>query len=128
MLDIDWFAQHLDYQGFVSECQNIFGKDAVLAFEYGGDGVQEFRQKLGLATTHDNPSPRYNQTLNNMSVALLRTMNQYAISAKDKERLMPHLREINTILESYDKASLINEASRTKVLSLAKPLSFYPPV
>ena len=26
MLDIKWFYQHLDYQGFVTECQTLFGK------------------------------------------------------------------------------------------------------
>ena len=124
MLDIEWFSQHLDYQGFVTECQTLFGEENVLAFKYDGDVVQEVIQKLGLATPHDNPTPRYNKSLNSASVALLRTINRYDIKAKDKEALMPQLREVCDILEGYVNDTLIDEASRKRVLEIAKPVQF----
>ena len=124
MLDITWFSQHLDYQGFVNDCQTLFGEDKVLAFKYQGDVVQEFIQKLGLATPNDNPIPRYNKSLNNASIALLRTLNHYDIKAKDKERLMPHLRAISGIIDGYVSKPLIDEASRKRVLILANPIKF----
>ena len=36
---------------------------------------------------------------------------------------MPHLREINTLLETYAKGALIDAESRRRVLALARPNS-----
>ncbi|WP_428354479.1 hypothetical protein [Methyloprofundus sp.] len=119
MLDIEWFSQHLDYQGFVTECQTLFGENNVSVFKYEGDVVHEVIQKLGLATPHDNPTPRKNQSLNSASIALLRTINHYDIKAKDKELLIPHLKDINRILEKYAEDKLIDEESRKRVLEVS---------
>jgi len=123
MLNIDWFSQHLNYQGFITECQAVFGENSVSAFEYEGDVVQEAIQKLGLATPHDNPTPRKNNGLNSASIELLRRVNHYDIKAKDKALLMPHLKEINGILERYAKDTLIDEDSRKRVLELSHPIA-----
>jgi hypothetical protein len=124
MLNIEWFAQHLNYQGFVTECQTLFGENTVSAFKYQGDVVQEVIQKLGLATAHDNPTPRQNNSLNSASIKLLRTINHYDIKAKDKELLMPYLKEINGILGNYSNDSLIDEESRKRVLMVSRPIKF----
>ena len=124
MLEIEWFSQHLDYQGFVTECQRLFGDNNVSVFKYEGDVVQEVSQKLGLATPHDNPTPRQNKSLNSASIALLRTINQYDIKAKDKELLMPHVKQINEVLNAYADDSLIDESSKERVLKLSKPIKF----
>jgi len=125
MLNIEWFSQHLNYQGFVTECQTLFGKNNVSVFKYEGDVVQEVIQKLGLATAHDNPTPRQNKSLNSASIKLLRTINHYDLKAKDKELLMPCLKEINGILDEYANESLIDEESRKKVLKLVRPIKFW---
>ena len=122
MLNIEWFSQHLNYQCFVTECQALFGKNNVSAFKYEGDVVQQVIQKLGLATPHDNPTPRQNKSLNSASIKLLRTINRYDIKAKDKALLMPHLKEINGILENYANESLIDKESRKRVLKLSRPI------
>ena len=122
MLDIEWFSQHLNYQGFVTECQALFGKSNVSAFKYEGDVVQEVIQKLGLETPHDNPTPRQNKSLNSASIALLRTINSYDIKAKDKELFMPHLKVINGILEDYADDKLIDEESRKRVLKISNSM------
>ncbi|MFT5572367.1 MAG: hypothetical protein ACI9FR_001290 [Cryomorphaceae bacterium] len=124
MLDIEWFSRHLDYQGFVTECQTLFGEENVSVFEYQGDVVQEVIRKLGLATLHDNPTPRKNNSLNSASIGLLRTINQYDIKAKDKELLIPHLKEINEVLNSYENESLIDDESRKRVLKLSSAIKF----
>ncbi|OUR73783.1 sulfotransferase family protein [Methylophaga sp. 41_12_T18] len=123
MLDIDWFSQHLDYQGFVTDCQAVFGKGNVLAFNYQGDVVQEVIQKLGLATPSDNPTPRQNKSLNSASIALLKTINHYDLKAKDKELLIPHLKHINDILDSYVTGTLIDEEDRQRVVALSRPVT-----
>ena len=122
MLEIEWFSQHLNYQGFVTECQALFGKNNVSVFKYEGDVVQEVIHKLGLATPHDNPTPRQNKSLNSASIALLRTINHYDLKAKDKALLIPHLKQINGILDNYANDSLIDEESRKKVLEIANPV------
>ncbi len=119
MLDIEWFAQHLDYQGFVTECQALFGKNNILVFKYEGDVVQDVIKQLGLDTPHDNPTPRQNQSLNSASIALLRTINRYDLNAKDKALLTSHLKNINEILEGYADNSLIDDESRKRVLALS---------
>ena len=124
MLDIEWFSQHLNYQGFVDECQTLFGKKNVSVFKYEADVVQEVMQKLGLATAHDNPPPRLNKSLNSLSIALLRTINQYDIKAKDKALLIPHLKKINEVFESYANDTLIDKESRKRVLKLSSPIKF----
>ena len=124
MLEIKWFSQHLNYQDFVSRCQNVFGKDKVSVFEYQGDVVQEVIQKLGLATPHDNPTPRQNNSLNSATVALLKSLNHFDMKAKDKDLLMPHIKKINEILDDYANESLIDEKSRTRVLELSTPIKF----
>ena len=124
MLDIEWFSQHLNYQGFVNECQTLFGKNNVSVFKYEGDVVQELIQKLGLATPHDNSPPRQNKSLNSASIELLRTINRYDVKAKDKELLIPHLKEINEVFEGYENDTLIDEESRKRVLKISDPIMF----
>tara|TARA_R110002153_G_scaffold2340_6_gene11502 strand:+ start:12654 stop:13622 length:969 start_codon:yes stop_codon:yes gene_type:complete len=122
MLDIQWFSQHLNYQGFISDCQKLFGINSVSAFQYQGDVVQEVIQKLGLATAHDNPTPRQNKSVHSVVTKLLRTINHYDVKAKDKERLMTHLKEINGIFDLYPSDTLIDTDSKKRVLELYRPI------
>jgi hypothetical protein len=46
------------------------------------------------------------------------------MKAKDKTRLMPHLKAINAVLENYASDILIDEASKKRVLQLFKPINF----
>ena len=124
MLDIEWFSQHLNYQGFVTECQTVMGENSVSVFKYQGDVVQEVIHQLGLATAHDNPTPRQNKSLNSASIALLRTINQFDLKAKDKGLLMPHLKQINQVLDRYEQEALIDEESRNRVLQISRPITF----
>ena len=84
--------------------------------------MQAVIQKLGLATPHDNPTPRQNNSLNNASVELLKIINRYDIKAKDKELLMPHLKKINEILDSYPSELLIEEGLKKTVLEIYRPV------
>ena len=124
MLDIEWFSQHLNYQGFVSECQALFGKTKVSIFKYEGDVVQQVSEMLGLATPHDNPTLRKNRSLNNASISLLRALNRYDIKAKDKQILMPHIRSINEVLNSYENEPIIDAELKDRVLKISKPIDF----
>lgn len=124
MLEYEWFHQHLDYQGFVNDCQALFGENRVLAFKYEGDVVQELKLKLGLTTSDEHSTPRLNKGLSTTSISLLRVINDYDVNAKDKHLLMQHLRKLSEIIEGYSNESLIDDESREKVLELAKPVRF----
>jgi hypothetical protein len=124
MLDIQWFSQHLNYQGFFTDCQTLFGENSVSTFNYQGDVVKEVTQKLGLATAHDNPTPRQNKSANSAVTQLLRTVNHYNIKAKDKDLLMTHLKEINGIFDNYPNDTLIDESAKNKILAQFNPVKF----
>ncbi|GGZ68613.1 sulfotransferase family protein [Paraglaciecola chathamensis] len=124
MLDIPWFAQHLDYQGFVTQARMIFGENSVSAFEYKGDIVKQVSTLLGLATAHDNPTPRQNTSLNQASITLLRAINHYDVKAKDKELLMPLIKDINSIMDRYTNQCVTDETAKQRVLSLVNPVTF----
>ena len=124
MLDIEWFSRHLNYQGFVNDCQEVFGVNNVSAFEYQHDVVQQAIQKLGLATPYDNPTARLNDSLHSTSIELLRVLNQHNLQAKDKGSVMPHLRKIDEVLRRYDGEAIIDGESRDKVMKICKPIVF----
>nr|WP_268820433.1 sulfotransferase family protein [Paraglaciecola sp. G1-23] len=122
MLDIEWFAQHLDYQRFVDECQNVFGTGNIRVFDYRGDVVQQVSEFFGLSTPHDNPTPRKNISLNAATADMIRVINRTQVKPKDKELLIAHLKQINRVLDNYNNVSLFDEEVRSKVLRLAKPV------
>lgn len=124
MLDIPWFSNQLNYAGFVVECQSLFGIENVKAFDYTNDTVKSVSLQFGLATPHDNPTVRLNNSLNSATVSMLRTLNQFDIKPKDKDRLMPELKTINDVLSTYDTGSLIDEKSKLRVLELANEVTF----
>lgn len=118
ILEDPWFTQRLDYLGFVNECEVLFGCDSIDVFEYQHDTVQTVSQLLGLATPHDNPTPRKNTSMNGMTAELYRVVNRLQLSAKEKEKLVPHLHEMNTEITSFaikmDK-NLIDNHDKKKI-------------
>ena len=122
MLDIPWFAQHLDYQGFVDDCSAIFGASNVFVFDYSGDIVQQVKEEFGLATPYDNPVPKLNKSFNSMTINLLRVINQQNLKPKDKDKLISHLKEMNHVFNVYQCPKLIDDDSRERVHAIHKPL------
>jgi hypothetical protein len=123
MLQIEWFARHLNYRGFVTDCELIFGENKVSVFKYENDVVQALIQTLGFATPYDNQTPFQNKSLNSASIQLLRTLNRYNLKPKQKDSIIPHLREIDKVLDNYKSESLIDDESQKRVLALYKPVT-----
>ncbi len=118
ILDDPWFSQHLNYMSFVNKCDSLFGKSAVSVFEYQQDTVKTVSQLLGLATPHDNPTPRKNTSMNSTTTELYRVVNRLQLSAKEKEKLVPHLHDLNAALTPYadmDSNNIIDNESRDKI-------------
>ena len=126
MLNDSWFTRHLDYLGFIYDCQALFikgGENSIRAFKYDRDNeendiVQTVSEIIGFATPHDNPTPRKNSSLNAAATEIQRVINRYQLKAKDKEKVIPHLKELNQILSAYSTESLIDEESRERVIGM----------
>ncbi len=113
-----WFSQHLDYIGFINECDELFGKESVIVFEYQQDTVQTVINRLGLETLHDNPTPRKNNSINSVTSELYRVINRLQLDAKEKEKLVPLVNELDTALTPYndrENSFLIDDESRDKI-------------
>ena len=118
ILEDPWFNKHLDYMSFVNECDPLFGRSAVSVFEYQQDTVKTVSQLLGLSTPHDNPTPRKNASISATTAELYRVINRLQLSAKEKEKLVPHLHDLDTLLTSYADRNikrLIDDESRDKI-------------
>ncbi len=118
VLEDPWFSQHLDYIGFINECDDLFGKESVTVFECQNDTVKTVIQRLGLETPHDNPTPRKNNSMNSVTSELYRVLNRLQLSAKEKEKLVPHLNALDAELSPYkdrENTSLIDAESRDKI-------------
>ena len=128
MLDDPWFSQHLDYMGFINDCDILFGKESVSVFEYQHkyqqDTVKTVSELLGLNTPHDNPTPRKNNSMNGATAEIFRVLNRYQLSAKEKETLMPQIHELNDALTPYvqrdNTNQLVDEASKQKILVMTQ--------
>ena len=123
MLNDSWFTRHLDYLGFIYNCQSLFGENTIRAFKYDrsneeNDIVQTVSEILGFATPHDNPTPRKNSSLNAAATEIQRVINRYQLKAKDKDKVIPHLKELNQVLSTYSTESLIDEESRERVIGM----------
>lgn len=118
ILEDPWFSHHLDYMSFVNKCDSLFGKSAVSVFEYQQDTVKTVSQLLGLATPHDNPTPRKNTSMNSTTTELYRVVNRLQLSAKEKEKLVPLLQDLDTVITPYadrNKNSLIDDESKNTI-------------
>ena len=121
ILDNPWFSQRLDYIGFVNDCEKLFGANSIVVFEYQHDTVQTVSHLLGLATPHDNPTPRKNTSMNAITTELYRVINRLKLSAKEKEKLVPQLHDIDALLTTYKdktKDTLIDQDSKDKIYQM----------
>jgi hypothetical protein len=121
VLEDPWFSQHLDYIGFVNECDNLFGKESVRLFECNKDTVKTVIQQLGLETPHDNPTPRKNTCMNSTTLELYRVINRLPLSAKEKEKIVPFINELDTALTPYSERDgdfLIDDESRERIIKM----------
>ncbi len=118
VLEDPWFSQHLDYIGFVNECDALFGKASVTLFDCKADTVATVIQRLGLTTPNDNPTPRKNNCMNSVTAELYRVVNRLPLSAKEKENIVPYVNELDAALTPYsnrEDKSLIDDKSRDKI-------------
>lgn len=112
------FMRHFDYLGFLYECEELFGKNNVKAFEYDGDIIDSVCSKLDLSIQVNQATPRKNTGLSAATTNLLRIINRYPLSPADKQQILPHINKLNEILSIYSSESLIDEECRNKILEI----------
>ncbi len=121
VLEDPWFAQHLDYIGFINECDEMFGKESVMVFDAQKDTVATVIELLGLTTANDNPTPRKNNSMASTTSELYRVINRLQLDAKEKEKLVPLINELDEALKPYSERaniSLIDDKSREKIIKI----------
>lgn len=121
VLEDPWFNQHLDYNGFVNECDELFGRGSVTVFECDQDTVTTVIQRLGLDTPHDNPVARKNNCMNAVTAELYRVINRMQLTAKEKENLVPIVNDLDAAITPYsnrESGLLIDDESREKIIRM----------
>ncbi len=116
-----WFSRHLDYMDFVNECDDLFCKESVSVFNCQTDTVKTVINRLGLTTPHDNPTPRKNNCMNTVTAELYRVINRLPLTAKEKEKIVPSINELDAALTPYssrENDSLIDDESRERIINM----------
>jgi hypothetical protein len=93
----------------------------VKLFECDKDTVATVSGLLGLTTPNDNPTPRKNACMNSVTAELYRVINRLPLSAKEKEKVVPYLNDLDAVLTPYsdrEESLLIDDASRDKIIKM----------
>lgn len=118
MLSDEWFVRHLDYPGFLYECEAIFGSNSVVSLFYEGDTIAAACEKLGFPFLHDKKIARENTGLSVAAKDILRIINRYSLKAEEKKSILPYVEKLNIILSAYSIESISDSASRNMVADL----------
>lgn len=97
MLQDPWVAGHLDYLGFLMECEACFGGDMVRAFGYQEDAVGSMAGALGVAL-QSGQRPALNVGLSTAAIDMLRIVNRYPLLPAEKQLVVAALGSADVIL------------------------------
>ncbi|WP_294956226.1 hypothetical protein [Sulfurovum sp.] len=99
MLEDDWFVGHLDYVGFLQECEALLGSSHIKVFNMKTDVVTSACKALNVAI--DNIEiERHNEKLSCTLIEALRIFNRSELPFKEKEDLVNMLYKID---EKYSR-------------------------
>ena len=102
MIDDSWFIKHLDYLGFIYDCESIFSKENVKVIEYSKNIIQDFCNTLKIEI-EIKMSQRKNSSLSDFAIEILQVINSYEIRPQDRVELIKELSTCDTILKNYSK-------------------------
>jgi hypothetical protein len=112
MLDNPWFAQRLDYYGFVCEVEALTGCGGVRLFRYGDTVVERIFRALGApppAQEHVNPS------LREPGVDIMRIFNRYRLPASLQHRAAALVLELDGLIGNRAEPVRASEAAKARV-------------
>jgi len=114
MLKDKWFENHLDYLGFIYDCESIFGENNIKVFQYSNEILKIIIDELKLDINVES-SKRENIGQSSIAVELLRVINRYNLNGSDKQEVVKQLSNIDEILKKYDNTvcEIDNDAKKT---------------
>ena len=104
MINDKWFIKHLDYLGFVYDCQFIFGEENIKVFNYGKNIIEDVCDELNVTIENKN-IPRENSSLSSISIELLRVVNKYNLSASEKSIVVKNLSLNESVFKKHSSQS-----------------------
>lgn len=125
MLCDEWFIKHLDYVGFIEECEQIFGPNSVSAFQYeASDTITLFLKLLGIAAA-PRTITRENRSLGTAGIDLLRVLNRYTLPPIKKGEAVAIIRKVDSILNVLSPPFVVSDFVRAKVAKYSHPSQAY---
>jgi len=110
-----WFIRHLDYLGFINDCEYIFGEKNIIVFRYSKNIIQDFCKYLNIETIAKDDE-RKNLGYSDLAIELLRVINRYNLKPNDKKMFLEKLSDCDTILKSYmEEKTLEKEKMQEKI-------------
>jgi len=109
MMKDDWFIKHIDYLGFIQECEMLFGKNNIELFTYSSTIINEILRKLKV-TIKVKKEDKKNVGQSSIGVELLKVINRYNINSKDKKELVSLLKKMDPILNKYLSLSVVEHS------------------
>jgi len=106
--------KHLDYLGFIYDCESIFGENNIKVFQYSNEILKIIIDELKLDINVES-SKRENIGQSSIAVELLRVINRYNLNGSDKQEVVKQLSNIDEILKKYDNTvcEIDNDAKKT---------------
>ena len=123
MLSDDWFIRHLDYLGFIYECEKIFGDNHVKLFKYDGDTVLATCKALDIPFIERKEAVRENIGLSTATIDLLRIVNRYPLSVEEKKSVLPSIENLNKILHKYSNEQLSDDSDKVAIENMTALMS-----
>lgn len=97
MLEDPWFQQHLDYLGFILECEKIFNQKNISVFSYTENTISDFCNILEIEAPVEN-AKQENIGLSDAGIELIKVINRYDLNINDKKKVYFLIKDIDNIL------------------------------
>ena len=114
-LDHQWFAQRLDYLGFLEECEALIGEGGIKVFFYDGDTIGAACRALVLPPPTLKNGKLHNTSLSNASIEVLRVINRYPLTKSEKICALERVNELEAILSGHSPESTVTEEEARRV-------------
>ena len=117
MMENEWFTGHLDYLGFIQECEALFGDNHIKIFSMETDVVRTACNSLNVSV--DNIKiERHNEKLSCTLIEALRIFNRSELPFKEKEALVNMLYKIDEKYSSFFTDSKVCNGDIDKINTL----------
>ena len=117
MLDIPWFAAHLDYARFIADAERILGTGSVRPFPYESDTVSTFYQALGLDCQAAMRSE--NRSIGGLGADLVRVLNRRDLPPEPRRRAMEIIEALDAELAAVSGPLQVSAETQMRIAAYA---------